>query len=111
MGKELALVPRGAEEIERPKTPRAVLKNLLVFATKRSHFVFDDLCYDQVDGAAMSSPLGPVLANISTCDFEEKWVMNSSDCPTVWVRYVDDTFIISQQRSSYQVSSLSKQTV
>ena len=71
--------------------------------------MFDGLCYDQVDGAAMSSPLGPVLANISTCDFEEKWVMNSSDCPTVWFSYVDDTFIISQQRSSYQVSSLSKQ--
>ena len=24
-----------------PKLPRAALKNLLVFATKRSHFVFD----------------------------------------------------------------------
>ena len=31
-----------------PKLPRPVLKNLLVFATKRSHFVFDDQYYDQV---------------------------------------------------------------
>ena len=49
------------------------------FATKRSHFVFDGQYYDQVDGVAMGSPLGPVLANIFMCHFEERWVMNSSD--------------------------------
>ena len=48
--------------------------------------------YDQVDGVAMGFPLGLVLANISMCHFEEKWVTNSSDCPTVWFRHVDDTF-------------------
>jgi len=47
-----------------PKLPRYVLENLLVYATKRSHFVFDGLYYDQVDGVAMGSPLGPVLAKI-----------------------------------------------
>ena len=75
-----------------PKLPRTVLKDLLVFATRRSHFVFDDQYYDQVDGVAMGSPLGPVLANIFMCHFEEKWVMNNSDRPSVWFRYVDDTF-------------------
>ncbi|XP_067022058.1 uncharacterized protein [Acropora muricata] len=67
-----------------PKLPRTVLKNLLVFATKRSHFVFDGQYYDQVDGVAMGSPLGPVLANIFMCHFEETWVMNSSDCPVLF---------------------------
>ena len=75
-----------------PKLPRTVLKDLLVFATRRSHFVFDGQYYDQVDGVAMGSPLGPVLANIFMCHFEEKWVMNNSDRPSVWFRYVDDTF-------------------
>ena len=55
-----------------PKFPRSVLKDLLVFATKRSHFVFDGQYYDQIDGVAMGSPLGPALANIFMCDFEEK---------------------------------------
>ena len=44
-----------------PKLPRAVLKNLLVFATKRSHFVCDGQYYDQVDGVAMGSPLGHLV--------------------------------------------------
>ena len=77
-----------------PKLPRAVLKDLLVFATKGNHFVFDGQYYDQVDGVAMGSPLGPVLANIFVCHFQEKWVLNSSDRPSVWFRYVDDTFTL-----------------
>ena len=59
-----------------PRLPRLVLKNLLLFATKKSHFVFDGQYYDQIEDVAMGSPLGPVLANIFTCHFEEKWVMN-----------------------------------
>jgi len=40
----------------------------------------------------MGSPLGPVLANIFMCHFEEKWVFNASVRPSFWYRYVDDTF-------------------
>ena len=46
------------------KLPRSVLKDLLQFATKKSHFLFDSQCYDQIDGVAMGSPLGHALANI-----------------------------------------------
>ena len=69
-----------------PRLPQLVLKNLLLFATKKSHFVFDGQYYDQIDGVAMGSPLGPVLANIFMCNFEEKWVMKNTNQPTIWFR-------------------------
>ena len=44
-----------------PALPRVVLRKLLEFATKKSHFLFDGKYYDQIDDVAMGSPLGPVL--------------------------------------------------
>lgn len=69
-----------------PSLPRHVLKDLLLFVTKKSHFVFDGDYYDQIDGVAMGSPLGPVLANIFMCNFEEKWVANVDSRPSIWFR-------------------------
>ena len=57
-----------------PQLPRPVLKDLVQFVTKKSHFLFDGKFYDQIDGVAMGSPLGPVLANIFMCHFEENWL-------------------------------------
>jgi len=39
-------------------------RQLLEMAVKNSFFPFDSLIYHQIDGVAMGSPLGPILANI-----------------------------------------------
>ena len=86
---------------DRPPTlPRAVLQKLLEFAAKKSHFLFDGQYYDQIDGVAMGSPLGPVLANIFMCHFEEKWVMSGQVCPSFWYRYVDHTFTMFENKDT-----------
>ena len=46
------------------KISKKDLRKLFVFATSESHFSFNGKIYDQIDGAAMSSQLGPVLANL-----------------------------------------------
>ena len=61
-------------------------KDLLEFATKKSHFIINGGYYDKIDGVAMGSPLGPVLANIFMCHFEEKWAR-----PSIWFRYVENS--------------------
>ena len=67
-----------------PQLPRSlVLKDRLQFAAKKSHFLFDGQFYDQIDGVAMGSHLGPVLANIFMCHFEEKWLTKSRFCPSL----------------------------
>lgn len=71
-------------------------RNLLTLATKESLFLFDGIYYRQIDGVAMGSPLGPTLANIFLCFYEEKWL---DQCPIqfkpkFYNRYVDDIFIL-----------------
>ena len=43
---------------------KAELKKLLEFSTSGTYFLFQGTFYDQIDGVAIGSPLGPVLANL-----------------------------------------------
>ena len=79
-----------------PKFPKDVFRNLLTVATKEWFFMFNNKFYKQIDGVAMGSPLGPALANIFMCNFENKWL---KDCPhslkpVIYRRYVDDIFVL-----------------
>ena len=56
------------------------------------HFSFDGNIYRQVNGVAMGSPLGPVIANIFMVELEKKVIPTISDKVSLWYRYVDDTF-------------------
>jgi hypothetical protein len=69
------------------------LRELLVICTQRSHFQFNGVYYDQVDGVAMGSPLGPLFANVFMAAFERAH-MNELVVLGVktWRRYVDDVF-------------------
>ena len=46
------------------------MKKLLTLHTKNVHFTFDNQVYQQNDGVAMGSPLGPVLAGIFMIELE-----------------------------------------
>ena len=48
---------------------------------------------------SMVLPWDP-LYDIFMCDFEEKWVMNNGDRPTIWFRYVNDTFTLFQNKDT-----------
>ena len=48
------------------------LIELIAIATKNQLFQFQGNLYEQVDGVAMSSPLGPLMANAFMCNIEEK---------------------------------------
>ena len=72
------------------------MRKLLTLAAYESFFIFDQVMYRQIDGVAMGSPLGPILANACLCHFEKQWL---SECPPdilpkVFKRYVDDIFVM-----------------
>ena len=80
------------EDVPKPGLPEALLRKLLVKATTEVEFSFDDIIYRQIDGVAMGSPLGPVLANIFVGSCEQK--IDRACLPLLYDRFVDDTFAI-----------------
>ena len=71
-------------------------RTLLALATKESLILFDGCYYQQIDGVAMGSPLGPTLANIFLCFYEQDWLSScpSDFKPVFYKRYVDDMFLL-----------------
>ncbi|VDP87787.1 unnamed protein product [Echinostoma caproni] len=52
--------------------PLSVLEHLLVLCTTDVYFSFRGRRFRQVDGVAMGSPLGPILADIFMASLEKK---------------------------------------
>ena len=72
---------------------RQDLTDLLNIATKDQLFQFEGTLYEQFDGVAMGSPLGPLIANVFMCSIEEQLDLNGK-MPEFYRRYVDDTLTI-----------------
>ena len=89
---ELILNKIYRDRIVKTKLKREEMKKLLQICTKEMHFSFNDVIYRQVDGVAMGSPLGPVLANVFMVELEKILVPQLESSVALWYRYVDDTF-------------------
>jgi hypothetical protein len=54
----------------------------------------DDKFFQQKDGMAMGSFLSPIVSNIFMGHFEKLVLDSTQHKPSVWLRYVDDTFVV-----------------
>ena len=87
---------------ERTCIPIDNLMEMLTFCRVTTYFGMGSDIYWQ-EGLAMSSPLSPVLANIYMEYFEEMALGSTSLKPTMWLRYVDDTFILWPHQEDVQI--------
>ena len=75
----------------------------LEFYITSTYFSFQGKFYEQVEGAAMGSPLSPIVANLYMESFEVEALRSAPHPPYLWKRFVDDTFTIlqSSQRNGF----------
>nr|XP_022909662.1 uncharacterized protein LOC111420848 [Onthophagus taurus] len=66
---------------------------LVEYCLSSTYFSWKGEFYEQCEGAAMGSPLSPVIANFCMEMFEEEALKKS---PKLWLHYVDDSFVIWQ---------------
>ena len=62
-------------------------------STEGQLFQFNGVLYEQTDGVAIESPLGPLLANVFMSSLEENLELEGK-LPDYYRRYVDDTLTI-----------------
>ena len=70
---------------------------LLEFCLKNTYFSCQGQFFEQVEGAAMGSPVSPIVANLYMEYLEQETLSTAPHPPRFWCRYVDDTFVIHKE--------------
>jgi hypothetical protein len=67
---------------------------LLEVCVRTTYFQVEDRFHQQKSGMAMRSSLSPIISSIFMEHFEQLALDSAPHKPAMWLRYVDDTFVV-----------------
>ena len=86
----------GKDQVLQHRIPMTVenIICLLEFCLNCTYFMFQGKYYEQLEGAAMGSPISHIVANLHMENFEVEAITSAQHPLYLWKRYVDDTLTI-----------------
>ena len=81
------------------------MRELILLCTKNVHFTFNCETFTQVEGAAVGSPLAPILARIFMVELERNLLPILKDHLSCWEPYIDDSICFIKNGSVEHVLS------
>ena len=80
--------------VNRTQLTPTQITELLEVCLNTTYFLYRGSFFQQVEGAAMGSPISPIIAYLFMEHFERKTLSTFLNPPRFWGRYVDDTMTI-----------------
>ena len=70
------------------------IMNALDLCLNNTYLCFRKKFYRQIFGVAMGSPISVIVANLVMESIENKMLKDFASPPRIWLRYIDDTFVV-----------------
>ena len=76
------------------------IMNALDLCLDNTYLCFRKTFYREISGFAMGSPISVIVANLVVESIENKMLIDFASPPRIWLRYIDDAFVVLKQRSA-----------
>ena len=90
----IAAINKMMEETGSDTLLKMFISNLTQQVLTKNYFKFNNKLYEQIQGTAMGTRMAPNCAIIFMHYFETNFLTNYPKQPKIWLRFIDDIFMI-----------------
>ena len=90
----LDAIRRALDKRDNQETPTNLIVDLAELVLRNNNFEFDGKHFLQILGTAIGTKMAPAYANLFMDELERRLISQARVKPYVWLRYIDDVFMI-----------------